>query len=613
MKYMNNINKIKAIGMAALVGMTTVSCDLDLLPLNEVVLENYWKEEADVQSVVNSCYVGMAAEGYVDKLLTWGELRSDNVTNGTDVPDNIKQMMMGNILETNPVTDWGAIYNVINRCNTVVYYAPEVAATDPNYTEQDLYKNLAEVKTLRALSYFYLIRTFRDVPFSFEPSIDDFQDYRIPATKHEEILDAIIKDIEDPQVIQFAPLMTSTLRNSTGLITRPAVWALLADLYLWKASNAALPQGEQTAAYKKCVDYCDQILAFKDQQLERADYRTYNQQMDSEVKRTYGYSLIANSEPSISEAAAFLFDSGNSIESIFELTYDAGATAVHNTAVHYMYGGADKDMKFIRKIAANDLLMPTVPTDKYEVGKLFPVYTDYRSISSFTYASGASSSIIKYVANSITSSTVKIGPQWSGMPSSTIDSWVQTKSPDDADMNWIIYRLTDVMLMRAEAEINLANLMAAVPNAAGEGITSTKRVLGSSITTAEGYYQDAFNLIMAVYMRSNPDATATQCPDYANYKTYEELMNLLEMERQREFLFEGKRYYDLVRRARREGNNQHFVTSIRNKFAEAPQAVLIKMLMPDFMYMPYSGTQIDVNPNLVQNPAYAQSDELIKN
>ena len=35
-----------------------ISCSdfLDILPMNEVVLENYWTEKGDVTSVVNSCY-----------------------------------------------------------------------------------------------------------------------------------------------------------------------------------------------------------------------------------------------------------------------------------------------------------------------------------------------------------------------------------------------------------------------------------------------------------------------------------------------------------------------------------------------------------------------------
>ena len=37
-------------------GLTGCSDFLDILPMNEVVLENYWTEKSDVTSVVNSCY-----------------------------------------------------------------------------------------------------------------------------------------------------------------------------------------------------------------------------------------------------------------------------------------------------------------------------------------------------------------------------------------------------------------------------------------------------------------------------------------------------------------------------------------------------------------------------
>ena len=45
---------ICAVAMTA--PLTGCSDFLDILPMNEVVLENYWTEKGDVTSVVNSCY-----------------------------------------------------------------------------------------------------------------------------------------------------------------------------------------------------------------------------------------------------------------------------------------------------------------------------------------------------------------------------------------------------------------------------------------------------------------------------------------------------------------------------------------------------------------------------
>ena len=138
--------------------------------------------------------------------------------------------------------------------------------------------------------------------------------------------------------------------------------------------------------------------------------------------------------------------------------------------------------------------------------------------------------------------------------------------------------------------------------------------MGSELSTADEYYDDAFNLISAVYLRSNPGAqkTSTACPVRSNYSSYDQFMNLLENERHRELLFEGKRYFDLVRRARREGNTTHFSSVVATKFGEASKAVLIKMAMMEFMYMPYSKTELDVNPYLRQNEAYSQDEDVVK-
>jgi hypothetical protein len=78
-------------------------------------------------------------------------------------------------------------------------------------------------------------------------------------------------------------------------------------------------------------------------------------------------------------------------------------------------------------------------------------------------------------------------------------------------------------------------------------------------------------------------------------------------------MFEGKRYYDLVRRARREGNTGHYRTMIGGKFADNAEVMKIKMAMLDFMYMPYLESELDVNKMLTQNPAYIQDKTTVKN
>jgi hypothetical protein len=612
---MKKINKLTAIGLVAITGFSTVSCDLDLLPMNEVVLENYWKEEADVNSVVNSCYVGMQEGGFINKVITWGELRAENVTQGPDVPGDIQQLLKCNLLSTNGCCNWDAFYNVINRCNIVLHYAPSVADLDPNYNTTDLNMTTAEVKAIRALSYFYLIRTFKDVPFTLNPSIDDFQEYVVPATKHEIILDSLILDLEGCK--DYAPLKNPDRKKNTGRVTRNMIYTLLADMYLWKASDYNLPVAAQQEAYRKCIEYCDMVINYKINQYKIDEDGDLDKAMDKQVFAEYGYPLLAELREGSTTPHAYnaIFGTGNSFESIFELTYGNAESDIKNTDLTYMYGGSTQNGGETTYVLGNENLIATeITSAAYNDETLFPVTYDYRSLTSFHFNDGTAPEINKYIVRNYTGSESdfgKVGSAWKAATAARPNiSWISTQQ----GVNWIVYRLTDVMLMRAEAEINLAATLTPVVEEPEEGTEPAKtRANGASLSTADELYQDAFNLISAVYLRSNPEAPSGARPAFANYTTYESMMKLLDNERRREFLFEGKRYYDLVRRSRRDGNTEYYAASLASKFGEASKAVLIKMAMLDFIYMPYAERQIDVNPLLNQNPAYAKEDEIVKN
>ena len=83
--------------ISALAVLTLGSCNdfLSIEPQNEIVLENYWTEEADVNSVLNSCYAQLESPDCVKRMAVWGELRSANMTNGSGTPYVIQQVLTG--------------------------------------------------------------------------------------------------------------------------------------------------------------------------------------------------------------------------------------------------------------------------------------------------------------------------------------------------------------------------------------------------------------------------------------------------------------------------------------------------------------------------------------
>ncbi len=568
MRNMNSLlySWVKALPGALLMAVTSLSllssCDdfLSIEPQNEIVLENYWTEEKDVNSVLNSCYAQLESRDCISRMIVWGELRSDNMTTGSGTYHNVQQILKENILETNDYTNWQCFYQVINQCNTVIHYAPGVNAIDPNFTDSELRATIAEAKTLRALCYFYLIRTFRDVPYVTEPSKEDSQDFQVAATPFVQVLDSLIADVESVKDDAVRSYGEESVEN-TCRITRWACYSLLADLCLWK--------GE----WQKCIDYCNLVIEQKVREYDEA-YEKNPTTLTVELYDTY---------PLISESASGsnfagntyneIFGTGNSFESIFELNFVENQN-VTNGAISTFYGSTGNKTG---QIGVSTFLNSDIFADQ---NKYFQK-TDCRALENMVEQNNKVY-IAKYVNQSVsfrTSTTTGAAPIVNGTVRSS------------AYANWIIYRLTDVMLMRAEAEVELAGDVA-------EGAVLTEE--------QTQHYRNAFDCVSAVWKRANNKRTSTVgllvFEDYATSRSTME--NLVLDERQRELMFEGKRWFDLVRLSRREGDNSRLIEKVLPKFQENTSAIRIKLSAADVLYWPYNREELKQNPKLVQNPAY---------
>ena len=149
-----------------------------------------------------------------------------------------------------------------------------------------------------------------------------------------------------------------------------------------------------------------------------------------------------------------------------------------------------------------------------------------------------------------------------------------------ADAPWIFYRLSDVMLMKAEALVER-----------GE----------------EGDWDEAFKLVNAVNLRATNLKAELKKEEVITSKSTME--NLVFEERQRELMFEGKRWFDLVRRSMRDGNTVYLASAVQNKYEENGSAIRIKLADMNIIFYPYSKNELKVNPMLVQNPAYNNTED----
>ena len=548
---------------------TSCSDFLDIEPLNDVVLENYWTEKGDVTSVLYSCYETFEHEDFMKRIGVWGELRSDNFVAGNGAPNEIIEILKENIQPTNPLCNWSKIYEAINRCNTVCYYAPIVQQIDPNYSYDEMKANVAEAVTLRSLAYFYLIRAFRDVPYVTEPSIDDTQEYIVAATPFDEVLNQLIQAMES--VKDDAPMRyvvepgtikgvtTYDAYKNSSRITRWASYALLADLYLWKGD------------WDKAIEYSDKVLNYKIDifyKMKKLD-ETLTNRMDLVDSIPM---LLTNDGSANIRGCEYneIFGEKNSFESIFELYFRSDQSQQNNYVGDY-YGKQSKTHGYL---SVPDFIYKEVHLSKSSVFKKY----DTRGYEYFD----ENGYVTKYVYEGLRlhdndmSSIDKIFDGSQG-------DYRRRRSVNDA--NWIIYRLTEMALIKAEALIERG------------GVDD---------------FEAAWTIINAVNKRALCATKATvtgmlRKTDYIGSKNTME--NLVLAERQREFMFEGKRWFDLVRFARRDGNNTRLSDNATQKSIENVNALKIKLADPNIIYFPYAKSELKVNPLLKQNPAYSNSED----
>jgi hypothetical protein len=189
------IMKIKGIITAiALVGFSVTSCDkyLEEKLVSDVAASSYYTNAAGLEDAVDASYSFMK---YV-----WTNERSFSLTIfGTDAHSNgadggyksfnyYDNGLASNIDILQQV--WDNLYRGINQANAVVDRAPDIADMDATVKKT----RVAEVKFIRALYYFYLVRTWGAVPLS----LTEIVEATVTATPSTEtaIYDAIVADLE---------------------------------------------------------------------------------------------------------------------------------------------------------------------------------------------------------------------------------------------------------------------------------------------------------------------------------------------------------------------------------------------------------------------------------
>jgi hypothetical protein len=453
---------------------------LSQTPENSLTRDEFFKTKADADAAIIGCYD--ALQGCVTQFLNWGEFRADLAITTTN--NDVTYPYYQYLDKTRPVSNWQAAYNLIGRTNIVIEAVPGIPGLDSKFSKAESDQVVAEALFLRSLAYFYLVRTFQDVPLVLQASSNDAVNY-FPAKSP---ADSVLNRIEADLTIAEAsiPVQYDKNTDTRGRATKGAVNALQAEVYLWRAK------------YAQAADAAQKVLN--------------NRSLYSLVPGTNWFNI---------------FSQKNTSESIFEVQFDYNLNETNGLI--YTVGN----------FAVNNVLVNYFNTDQDAI----------RGLNN-TYISG--------------------GAYWkyAGLTTTT------NISRSTNDPNFIIYRLPDVMLMRAEALVHL-------------GEVDQKK--------------EAIDLIDTIRLRAGVlpydylDGTAPASL----------LMDLLIRERAMELAMEGKRWFDLVRVATNDKNPDFLVNRILQSRSVGDRALVkSRIIDPRSWYMPIYQTELNRNPNLVQNPYY---------
>ena len=535
-----------SIAVAAMM-LTTTSCNdwLTLLPNNEQVSDDYWQSKEDVEAVVTSGYYYMR-KSIASQLIPWGELRGD-VIYTPYISDNGK-MQNFDILPTSKACDYSGIYKIISMANSVLKFAPGVQTVDNTYHTAIMNSHLCEAYFQRAYANLILMKNYKDFhPIVMDAFVTDDSDlFSVYKMTEAQIVEMIKNDVKAALATGAAKSFYEEEWQTKGRATKWALYALMVDVCLWNHD------------YDEAIQYANMIL-------------------DAEEARRPVF--IASTSKWYE-----IFYPGNSNESIFELNYD-----YNNYQEKNEFGGsfaiANSSTYIISESARVKMLQETTEVMKAQGYDKVPTGERLGRMLMATYVCGSDAS---NYANYTTSSNYYV---WKYTGTDILDiANVRTQQ----DANFILYRVADVMLMKAEA----------------------------LIMKGDAYWQEAVRLINKIRVRAGIAPYIDEEVAFEeNVAGESELSLLTELLNQRalEFVGEGKRWYDLLRLARYDQTfePENSFTGVPNGYKELAISMIVEgnsttspvwiqtQLADSYAwFLPIPKSELELVDGLEQNPFY---------
>lgn len=460
--------------------MQLSSCQrLDLNPLSEGSSENWYKNENEITLALNDLY--RAALWHVESTRLYN---TDRWTDDWNQREYLYDWVAGSVTGewADAVNSWSNTYKGIARANTILSSLNNAAAILP---EQRLNQLRGEASFFRACFYSYLIFLYGDVPLVTE-YISIEQAFATGRTAKDAVLDQIYKDFDT--AIESLPLSYGKEQR----ITKGAAYAFKARIATWMLDYETAKD-----AAKKCIDLGIYTL---DEDYARLFLSTTNHSPEFIFTIPRSEELTGSNMGGASFLPRFL---------------GGTSTAQPSWELFCSYTCTDG-----LPIDESPLFDPQKPFKNRDprLGELVPEFGTV--FHGFVFDPGAANILEVATNKAILNQETLLNSQFA-----SYNGLILKKGVDEAyvnkraDPNILIMRYADVLLMYAEAKIELNEI--------------------------DNSTLDAINLVRARAYK----ATLSQSSRYPKVIEIDQtkLRKILRLERRAELSWENRRWFDLIR------------------------------------------------------------------
>jgi starch-binding outer membrane protein, SusD/RagB family len=545
-----------------LVGL--IGCSTDQEIFDTLTTENGLKTQADINAYVSGTY-GRFVDfngiklGYMTFYLT-----ADDIASRAGAAYGARwSAKTQDAFSSEGVNYWLTLYQVINASNLLLERLPN-AKVDSTFRS----RTTGEMHFLRAFSYFQLVRLWGDVPIRTQSTAIG-QDVAIPRSSVDDVYKQIFADFEE--AYKRLPTRTGQASTKFGHATKGAAQALLAKANLTYANHLEWNNKatESPKHYQLAKNWADSVLL------------------------SGQYSLIPNFNDLWDvdkEAASYQ-------ENIFaiQFTRDGQVANAASVGSEFAVMGLPNTLANVggsgtAKVGGGNFRAQPWFVERYSTGDYLNDYrSEYSMMTTFTNSSNRVVVTFPKVKASTTSTELTENQPY---PAKQRDG----KAIDgrNAENDFVITRLADVILIKAEAENELNG------------------------PTTVAYTE--FNKIRARARNANGTKRTTPL-DLATGLTKDQFRAKIIDERAVEFFAEGQRWFDLVRMKGPDGKRMMqyqfetyipglpkglpvFNTATNTWGGGKTDPTTIVPFTQKLLLQPIPFSELSANPKMTQNPGY---------